>query len=65
MSAATRPPRTVACPACGATVTWDSARSPFRPFCSERCKLLDLGAWANEDYRVPVRDELTGDGAER
>jgi len=33
----------------------------WRPFCSERCKLIDLGAWASERYRVPViedKDEL-------
>ncbi len=45
-------PHTVACPQCGTPVEW-SARSPFRPFCSERCKLIDLGAWAAERYRVP------------
>jgi endogenous inhibitor of DNA gyrase (YacG/DUF329 family) len=44
--------RTVACPTCGATVEW-SARSRWRPFCSERCKLIDLGAWAAERYRLP------------
>lgn len=27
--------------------------NPFRPFCSERCKLIDLGRWVNEEYRVP------------
>ncbi|MDR2173533.1 MAG: DNA gyrase inhibitor YacG [Burkholderiales bacterium] len=42
---------TVACPQCGSTVVWASA-SRWKPFCSERCKLLDLGAWANESYRV-------------
>lgn len=26
--------------------------NPFKPFCSERCKLIDLGAWANEDYKI-------------
>jgi hypothetical protein len=31
-------------------------QSPFRPFCSERCKLLDLGAWASESYRIPAVD---------
>jgi uncharacterized protein len=42
----------VPCPRCG-------KKSPFtpgnawRPFCSERCKLIDLGAWASESYRVP------------
>lgn len=45
-------PRTVACPQCGTPVEW-SARSPFRPFCSQRCKMIDLGAWAAERYRVP------------
>ena len=42
----------VACPQCGKEVVW-GPESPFRPFCSERCKLIDLGQWANESYRVP------------
>jgi uncharacterized protein len=37
-------------------VPWDTA-NPFRPFCSERCKMIDLGAWATESYRVPVEEE--------
>jgi hypothetical protein len=49
-------PRMVACPACGKAVPWTSA-SAFRPFCSERCKLIDLGAWAAERYRVPVAED--------
>ena len=50
--------RTVKCPQCGTMVPWEMA-SKWRPFCSERCKTLDLGAWASEAYRVPVvqRDE--------
>lgn len=44
--------RVVACPRCGAAVVW-GPQSPFRPFCSERCKKIDLGAWANDEYRVP------------
>lgn len=44
--------RTVACPQCGSPVRWEAA-SAYRPFCSERCKLIDLGAWADERYRVP------------
>ncbi len=44
--------RIVACPQCGTPVEW-SARSAFRPFCSQRCKMVDLGAWAAERYRVP------------
>jgi endogenous inhibitor of DNA gyrase (YacG/DUF329 family) len=46
--------RTVSCPRCGAPVRW-GAESPFRPFCSERCKMIDLGAWASEEYRVVVK----------
>lgn len=39
------------CPKCGKPVEWKD--NPFRPFCSERCKLVDLGNWVNEEYRVP------------
>ena len=48
--------RHVACPRCGKQAAWDG-KNPFRPFCSERCKLFDLGAWATEKYRVPVQEE--------
>jgi endogenous inhibitor of DNA gyrase (YacG/DUF329 family) len=37
-------------------VAWDPG-NPFRPFCSERCKMIDLGAWATESYRIPVQEE--------
>lgn len=50
------------CPLCGTPVEWGPA-SPFRPFCSERCKLLDLGAWASESYRVPEADPPDDDEA--
>lgn len=39
------------CPTCGKGVTWDSA-SPYKPFCSERCRLIDLGAWASEEHKI-------------
>lgn len=42
----------VKCPRCGKNVPW-SPESQHRPFCSERCKLIDLGAWASEDHRIP------------
>jgi len=42
----------VKCPNCGKQVTWNS-ESAFRPFCSDRCRLIDLGAWASEDYQIP------------
>ncbi|VVO11266.1 DNA gyrase inhibitor YacG [Pseudomonas fluorescens] len=44
---------TVECPTCGAPVEW-SATNPDRPFCSQRCKLIDLGAWASEEHKIPV-----------
>ena len=51
-------PRTVTCPTCSARVDW-TQQSAWRPFCSERCKLIDFGAWANESFRIPAveRDE--------
>lgn len=42
----------VKCPICGNAVVWN-ADHPFRPFCSQRCKNVDLGAWASERYAVP------------
>jgi len=41
----------VKCPRCGKLVEWEG--NEWRPFCSERCKLIDLGAWASEEYRIP------------
>ena len=52
----TSKPRFVSCPRCGVQVPW-TAESKYRPFCSERCKTIDLGAWANEQYRVPVAED--------
>ncbi len=51
-------PVIVRCPQCGGDSVW-SKDNPFRPFCCERCKLIDLGAWASESYRMPVQ-ETTG-----
>ena len=56
-------PRIVACPTCGKPVQW-VAENRFRPFCSERCKNIDLGAWAAEDYRVPEPSEPRPDADE-
>jgi endogenous inhibitor of DNA gyrase (YacG/DUF329 family) len=41
------------CPTCNKQVEWQD--NPFRPFCSERCKLVDLSKWVSEEYRVPGR----------
>ena len=44
--------RIVSCPQCGNDAEF-SLQNPYRPFCSERCKLIDLGDWAEEKYRIP------------
>jgi len=53
MTAGPAPPprRIVRCPTCGGPSVY-AAENAFRPFCSERCKNVDLGAWASEAYRV-------------
>lgn len=43
------------CPTCGRETEWEG--NPFRPFCSERCKLIDLGKWLTEQYRIPEAKE--------
>ncbi|MBI4193914.1 MAG: DNA gyrase inhibitor YacG [Betaproteobacteria bacterium] len=47
--------RIVSCPRCGKSTAWDTG-NPYRPFCSKRCKLIDLGAWASETYRIAVTE---------
>ena len=54
----------ITCPVCKNITTWEE--NPFRPFCSERCKLIDLGAWASEEYRIQGKkddeeDELSSE----
>ena len=58
----------VRCPKCRKEVVWEG--NPWRPFCSERCRLLDLGGWATERYRIPGEDaseekDDEGDGEEK
>jgi endogenous inhibitor of DNA gyrase (YacG/DUF329 family) len=45
----------IVCPICKNTTTWEE--NPWRPFCSERCKLIDLGKWVSEEYKIPVKTE--------
>lgn len=45
----------VKCPRCGEPAKY-SPENPHRPFCSERCKLIDLGNWAEGKYAIPVQD---------
>jgi uncharacterized protein len=51
---------TVACPRCEKPVQW-VPENKFRPFCSERCKNIDFGAWANEEYRIANATPPDGD----
>lgn len=57
----------VKCPTCQREIDW--SQSPFRPFCSERCKLIDLGAWLTEKHAIPgeaaADDEAAHGGAGR
>lgn len=55
--------KTVKCPTCQKQVEW-SELSTFRPFCSDRCRLIDLGAWASEkhviaDESIPSAEEFS------
>jgi uncharacterized protein len=52
-------PAIVKCPTCGRPLEW-SEQSPYRPFCSERCRLVDLGAWFSEQRGVP--DDAPAEG---
>lgn len=44
----------IRCPICKKKTTWEE--NPWRPFCSERCKLIDLGKWATEEYRIKGKE---------
>lgn len=57
----------VKCPTCGKAVEW-SLENQWRPFCSERCRLIDLGEWAAERHRIPSeapKDFDEGEGGEK
>jgi endogenous inhibitor of DNA gyrase (YacG/DUF329 family) len=50
----------IKCPICKKEMIWDD--NPFRPFCSERCRLIDLGKWASEEYRISGEKKEVPDG---
>lgn len=52
----------IKCPQCGEI--FDSATSASKPFCSERCKLIDLGAWADGSYSILTEDSPMSEQAE-
>jgi endogenous inhibitor of DNA gyrase (YacG/DUF329 family) len=47
--------RLVSCPQCGRLTPWNTSNA-YRPFCSERCKMVDLGQWATEAYRIAATE---------
>ena len=51
-------PMIVKCPTCKTEVEW-SETSKFRPFCSKRCQLIDLGEWAEEDKAIPGAPDMS------
>ena len=63
-TAAQNPPLSGHCPICKQKVALDSS-NPFRPFCSERCRLLDLGAWANNERALPGKSVYEDEDAEQ
>jgi endogenous inhibitor of DNA gyrase (YacG/DUF329 family) len=50
----------VKCPSCRTPCVY-APSNKWRPFCSERCRSIDLGAWASESYRVPVKPDPEDD----
>ena len=54
----------VTCPQCKGNSVY-APRNPYRPFCGERCKNLDLGAWASESFRVPAPEQFEDDNSSR
>ncbi|HKI98840.1 MAG TPA: DNA gyrase inhibitor YacG [bacterium] len=56
-------PQRVKCPQCGELTPYEG--NPWRPFCSERCKMIDLGTWAEGGYALPTEDTPGDDEGER
>jgi len=53
--------KTVECPQCAKAIEW-VAEEKFKPFCSQRCRVIDLGAWADDRYRIPDNKKTALDG---
>lgn len=58
------PVKTVKCPGCSGPSIY-ALQNPFRPFCSERCKQMDLGAWASESFKLPEKEGQSDPGFEQ
>ena len=50
--------RKIVCPNCKKETTWEN--NPYRPFCSEKCKLADLSKWLNEEYAITSNEVQSG-----
>jgi endogenous inhibitor of DNA gyrase (YacG/DUF329 family) len=57
-------PANVKCPTCRRPVLW-SPESPYRPFCSDRCRLIDRGAWLSEQHKIPDEAHEPGESERR
>ena len=57
-------PKQIACPTCKKQIEY-SLNNKFRPFCSERCQLIDFSDWANETHRIPDNSPPTDDDLEQ
>lgn len=55
MNADTSPLKTVRCPSCGGPSLYAPSNA-FRPFCCQRCKSMDFGAWAAETFKLPEQE---------
>ncbi|MFH1653880.1 MAG: DNA gyrase inhibitor YacG [Pseudomonadota bacterium] len=53
----------VGCPKCGKKAAWKD--NSYRPFCSQRCKLIDLGSWASEEYKIPTQERFSETNEEK
>ena len=54
-------PDEVRCPRCQAWASFNPEKNRWRPFCSERCRTGDLGAWAQEEFRLPAKPPQNDD----
>ena len=50
----------IACPHCGKKNIY-RVDNPYRPFCSERCKMIDFGKWADESHKIPGPSAISND----
>jgi endogenous inhibitor of DNA gyrase (YacG/DUF329 family) len=53
--------KSVRCPICGTAMPGQAAEWPDYPFCSARCRKIDLGRWLGEKYAIPAEDQSKGD----